>query len=70
MPRIEINQGTCIGVACCRAEASNTFDVIDNKSEVVDPSGDPLEAILEAAQRCPTQSITVYNDEGAQLWPQ
>jgi ferredoxin len=69
MPRIDINLETCIGAACCRAEAPSTFDVMDNKSEVIDPNGDPLAVILEAARRCPTQSISIFDDGGNRLWP-
>jgi hypothetical protein len=43
---------------------------MDNKSEVLDPTGDPLVVILEAARRCPTQSIVVYGDGGNRLWPE
>lgn len=70
MPQIHINLETCIGAACCRAEAPDTFDVMDNKSEVIDPNGNPLAVILEAARRCPTHSITVYDDDANRLWPE
>ena len=70
MPRIVVNPETCIGSACCRAEAPGTFDVMDNKAEVINTNGDPLAVILEAARRCPTQSISIYDDGGNRLWPE
>jgi len=69
MPRIEVNYDRCIGSAVCRATALNTFDVEDDQCVVLDPEGDPLERILEAAERCPTQALTVYDDEGRRLFP-
>ncbi len=37
---------------------------------VLDPAGDPLETVLEAAEGCPTMAITVFEaDTGEQLFP-
>jgi ferredoxin len=35
---------------------------------VSDPSGDPNKAIVEAARRCPTKAIAVFDDNGQALF--
>jgi ferredoxin len=69
--RIRIDHNTCVGNAMCEKFAPNAFRLNDNRqSEVVDPSGDSEEKILEAAVNCPVSAITVEDAEtGEQLFP-
>jgi ferredoxin len=68
MPRIKIDLVRCIGSARCRAQAPHTFKIVDDHSVVSDPSGDSNEAIVEAARRCPTKAIAVFDDNGQALF--
>ena len=69
--RITVNHDACVGNAMCESFASSTFALNeDRQSEAVNPEGDPLEDILEAAENCPVSAITVADAEtGEQLFP-
>jgi len=41
----------------------------DNKAVVLDPSSVDDDTLLEAAESCPENAITVEDDEGHQLYP-
>lgn len=69
--RIEIDHGFCVGNAMCVATAPSTFLHNENRqSTVVDPAGDPVERVLDAARNCPVSAITVHDVEtGERLFP-
>ena len=60
-PKVSVHPKLCIGSGNCLFYAPNTFELDEAKSlaTVIDPAGDPLDDILEAAEACPTQAITV-----------
>lgn len=62
--KIKIDREVCIGASACIAAAGKTF-ALDNegKSTVIDPGGDPEEAIREAAAACPTAAIFLEETE-------
>ena len=62
----------CIGAASCVAVAAKTFKLDDkNIAVVINSTGDKDEddAILLAAQSCPTAAIEVYDQSGKKIWP-
>ena len=63
---IRVQRARCIGSKCCTHAAPRTFALDGERiATVVDPSGDPREAILAAADECPTGAITVVDpDDG------
>ena len=69
--RIRVDHATCVGKAMCEAIAPKVFRLNDNRqSEAVDPAGDTVEKILEAAENCPVSAIFVEDAEtGEQLFP-
>lgn len=69
--RIEVDYHRCVGSSICMLTAPRTFTLNQNgQSAVIDPEGDPLETVLEAAEGCPTMAITVFDaDTGEQLFP-
>ncbi len=69
MIRVVVDRETCIGVALCRAEAPGSFVLVDGRSQALDPVHDPLESLFQAARRCPTESITVFDEEGNCIAP-
>lgn len=55
---IKVDHETCIGCGTCVALCPDTFKLSDEgKSEVI--SQDDVECAKNAAQSCPTQSISV-----------
>jgi ferredoxin len=83
--RIVVDPDLCIGAASCVTVAPETFVLnIENKAEVLDhgqaPDGPQYERTIEAteeekdnlitaAQSCPTLAITIFDEQGAQLYP-
>ena len=73
--RIRVDHATCVGNAMCEAIAPKVFRLNDNRQSeavdpAVDPAGDTIEKILEAAENCPVSAIFVEDAEtGEQLFP-
>jgi len=69
--RIKIDRDKCMGDKQCWDKAPETFEVDeDDKAFVKDPEGNWPEYVLAAAKDCPTDSISIYNDEtGERVWP-
>ena len=64
---VRVDRSRCIGTKSCVYAAPGTFELDDQLiSTVVDPTADPLDAVLEAAEVCPTGAISVFRD-GEQL---
>jgi ferredoxin len=70
--KITVDRETCIGDGLCCNDAPETFEMDDDQLAIVkEPPGDDREAILEAANSCPVESITVVDTEtGKQLYPE
>lgn len=65
-----VDRNLCIGAASCVAIAPNTFRLDDeNKAVVVEIGKDDKDAVIAAAQSCPTLAITVIDDDGTQIYP-
>ena len=69
--RVWVDPHACVGNAMCEAIVPKVFRLNDNRqSEAVDPAGDTVEKILEAAESCPVSAIFVEDAEtGEQLFP-
>ncbi len=53
-----------MGSGMCLVYASATFAHDDEtKAIVVDPAGDPIEALITAAEACPTGALRVLTNE-------
>ena len=69
--RVWVDHNVCVGNAMCITIASKGFVLNEKRqSEAVNPEGDTLEKILEAAENCPVSAITVEDAEsGERLFP-
>jgi ferredoxin len=57
---IRVDRDRCMGSGQCCWYAPNTFDQDDETiAIVIDPRGDPAEAIKTAADSCPTWAISI-----------
>lgn len=70
--KIAIDRDACIGDNACCDVAPATFELDDESIAIVkDPAGDDDEAILEAAQSCPTEAIILHDTENDEkVWPE
>jgi len=69
--RVSVDHDVCVGNAMCETIAPKVFVLNDNRqSEAVNPDGDTVENILEAAENCPVSAIIVEDAEtGERLFP-
>jgi ferredoxin len=69
--KVWVDHQVCVGNAMCETFAPHVFRLDDNRqSEAVDPNGDSVEKILEAAENCPVSAIFVEDAEtGERLFP-
>ena len=69
--KIVVDRPACIGAASCIAVAPETFKLDDEaKAIIIDNHGNKDEQILEAAKSCPTDAISIFDDEGNKIWPE
>jgi len=64
--KIIVDRKTCIGAATCIVLAPDAFDLDEEGLAIVKPEGLKVDfnALLVAAQSCPTQSIKLLDEEG------
>jgi len=69
--RVWVDHNVCVGNAMCETIAPKVFVLNANRqSEAVNPEGDTVEKILEAAENCPVSAIIVEDAEtGERLFP-
>jgi ferredoxin len=68
--KVVVDRDMCIGAAPCVTIAPGVFQLDDeNRACVVDASAADAETILLAAQACPVQAISVYDEDGNQIYP-
>jgi ferredoxin len=61
---VEVDRELCMGSGMCIVYAPNTFEHDgETKAVVVDPAGDPIDAIRNAVQACPTSALRLLNDD-------
>ncbi len=58
--QIKIDRERCMGSGSCQFHAPHTFDLdAECKAVVIEAPGDPLQAIRNAAEGCPTHAIEI-----------
>jgi ferredoxin len=61
---VEVDRELCMGSGMCIVYAPATFAHDEQtKAVVVDPVGDPIDAIRNAVQACPTSALRLVFDE-------
>ncbi|MGB5734067.1 MAG: ferredoxin [Thiohalocapsa sp.] len=68
--RIEVDTPNCIGCGGCTAFATRTFVINDDLVAELTGELDDLDDLLSAAQSCPLYAITLFDGEGARLYPE
>jgi ferredoxin len=62
--RVWVDHNICVGNAMCVTIAPKVFRLNEKRqSEAVNPEGDSVEKILEAAENCPVSAIFVEDAE-------
>lgn len=68
--KIVIDREKCQGIGACVGAAPDVFE-IDNegKAVVTNAEGADDDTVLEAAEACPLEAITLYDEDGEQVYP-
>lgn len=68
--RIVVDRNKCQGIGACVGAAPDVFEIdSEGKSVPVNPSGADDDTILSAAEACPLEAITLYDEDGEQVYP-
>ncbi|HEY7681920.1 MAG TPA: ferredoxin [Gemmatimonadales bacterium] len=68
--RIVVNRELCESNAECVSLAPEVFGLDDEELCVVmDPEGARSKRILLAARACPVDAISLFDENGEQVWP-
>ncbi len=68
--RIVVDRQKCQGIGACVGAAPDVFEVdAEGKAVVIDAEGADSDTILLAAEACPLEAITIFDDEGEQAYP-
>lgn len=66
--KIVVDRDLCIGASSCIAPSEGTFELDnENKAIVTDANIASDEALIAAAQACPTKAILLFDKEGNQI---
>ena len=69
--KVVVDRDICIGAAPCVTVAPGVFQLDDeNKAYVVDAKAADDETLLLAAQSCPVQAISLFDETGKQIFPE
>lgn len=68
--RIAVDRRTCVGSGMCAALAPEHFRLEENRSRPVRELADPDDRVIDAAESCPTEAITVRDAGGRLVAPE
>jgi ferredoxin len=67
---IEVDRALCYGFGDCVDTVPAVFALDGEDTAIVlDPDAAPLDDIVEAAQNCPVDAITIVDEDGEQIYP-
>ncbi|HKN53838.1 MAG TPA: ferredoxin [Amycolatopsis sp.] len=67
--KVAVNRDTCLGSGICAATAPRHFRLDDGKSRPLQEDIEPDDIVLDVADTCPAEAITVYNAAGHRIAP-
>ncbi|MEU2870329.1 ferredoxin [Streptomyces olivoreticuli] len=68
--RVTVDRTVCVGSGLCAATAPGAFRLdATRRSHPVEESAAPSDAVLEAAEGCPVEAITIRGSAGKPVFP-
>lgn len=68
--KIVVDREKCQGIGACVGAAPDVFEIdAEGKAVVIDAEGADDNTIVLAAEACPLEAITVFDDKGEQIFP-
>ena len=68
--RVAVDHQRCMGTGVCAGTAPDRFRLTDGRSSPVDELVEPDELLVDVAESCPTEAITVRDAAGRQIAPE
>jgi ferredoxin len=67
---LTVDRDTCMGSGICAATAPKHFQLEKGRSRPIEKVISPDDLVLDAAETCPSEAITVHDAAGHQLAPE
>jgi ferredoxin len=67
--KITVDRDACLGSGLCASTAPSHFRLDDGKSRTIPENIEPDDLLLDIADTCPAEAITVYDAAGRRLAP-
>jgi ferredoxin len=67
--KIAVNRDICLGSGLCAGTAPRHFRLDDGRSRAIQEDIEPDDIVLDVADTCPAEAITVYDAAGRRLAP-
>ncbi|MGW3248565.1 ferredoxin [Streptomyces sp. NPDC001070] len=65
--QIDVDAHTCIGTGSCAGIAPGHFELRDGTSCPLHPTAEPDELLIDAAESCPVEAITIRDASTGEL---
>lgn len=65
--QVHVDAGACVGSGMCTAMAADYFRLVDGTSQVRHGDVEPVDAVVDAAESCPVEAITVRDARSGRL---
>lgn len=67
---IRVDREKCQGIGACVGIAPEVFELdSEGKAVVINAEGADDDTVMEAAESCPLEAISVFDDEGERIYP-
>jgi ferredoxin len=67
--KITVNRDACLGSGLCAGTAPSHFRLDGGKSRAIQEDTEPDDILLDVADTCPAEAITVHDATGRRLAP-
>ena len=68
--KIVVDREKCQGIGACVGAAPDVFEIDgEGKAVVIDAKGADDETVALAAEACPLEAISVFDEAGEQIYP-
>ena len=68
--KIVVDRVKCQGIGACVGMAPDVFEIDhEGKAVVINGEGTDDDTILEAAESCPLEAISLFDEESQQVYP-
>ncbi len=69
--KVKVDEEKCTACGTCASIAPNTFELKDDgKAQVKKQNGEDDDTLLQAAQSCPSEAISVEDESGKKIFPE